>query len=76
MDVSTITSFISSLGFPIVMCLIMMKYIKEQSDRSNETIKDIMQQHREETTDFKVAIDNNTKAIQMLTEKVERLEKN
>ena len=53
-----------------------MKYIKEQSDRSNETIKDIMQQHREETTDFKVAIDNNTKAIQMLTEKVERLEKN
>ena len=32
MDVSSITQIISTVGFPIEMCLVMMWYIKDTSD--------------------------------------------
>lgn len=74
LDVSNITSLISSLGFPIVMCLVLAWYIKYLTNKNNEVIQTIMEKHKEESQDFKTAIDNNTKAIEALTAKVERLE--
>ena len=55
MDVSSITQIISTVGFPIVMCLVMMWYIKDTSDK-----------HKEETSKFTEALNNNTLVLQRL----------
>lgn len=63
MDLTVITQAISSVGFPIVMCLLFSWYIKEL----NET-------HKEETEKFTEALNANTLVLQKLcdTMNVER----
>ena len=73
MDTNVILQAISSVGFPIVMCLILAFYIKYVTEKNNEVIMQIMDRHKDETNDFKTAIDNNTKAIEVLTAKVDSL---
>ena len=73
MDANVILQAISSVGFPIVMCLILAVYIKYVTEKNNEVIMQIMDKHKEESVDFKKAIDNNTKAIEVLTAKVDSL---
>lgn len=68
MDLSTITNLISSIGFPIVMCIIMMWYIKYTNDKDLEERKN----YYTELNDVKQAIDNNT---QVITQLITRLEK-
>lgn len=65
MDMQTIVSLIGSLGFPIVMCLIMFKYIEQVEADNKETIEKMTQSHKEETDSLKDAFNNNT---QVLTE--------
>lgn len=55
MDVGSITQIISTVGFPIVMCLVMMWYIKDTSDK-----------HKEETSKFTEALNKNTLVLQKL----------
>lgn len=55
----SIASLISSIGFPIVMCLLMFKYTTDL----NET-------HREETNALKDAINELKVAITTLTERL------
>lgn len=73
MDANLILQAISTVGFPIVMCLILALYIKYVTEKNNEVIMQIMEKHKEETNDFKTAIDNNTKAIEVLTAKVDSM---
>lgn len=68
MDLSTITNLISTIGFPIVMCIIMMWYIKYTNDKDLEERKN----YYTELNDVKQAIDNNT---QVITQLITRLEK-
>lgn len=74
MDSQTILTMISSVGFPIVMCLLMMYYIKYREDKTEENTKELNRVHTEEMLEFKnemkTALDNNTKAIERLTEKL------
>lgn len=65
MDIQTVVSLIGSLGFPIVMCLIMFKYIEQVQADNKETIEKMTQSHKEETDSLKDAFNNNT---QVLTE--------
>ena len=78
MDVSIITSLVSSLGFPIVMCVVMAYYIKYRDDKNRDEITslndkymslitDLNERHKEETESLKQSIDNNTTAIQELS---------
>lgn len=60
MDISTILQVISSVGFPIAMCLIMCWYINKSEER-----------HRDEVGELRKAIDNNTAVV---TELITRLE--
>lgn len=55
MDVGSITQIISTVGFPIAMCLVMMWYIKDTSDK-----------HKEETSKFTEALNKNTLVLQKL----------
>lgn len=39
MEMTEITSLITSVGFPAVMCLLMYKYVIEDSKQTRETIQ-------------------------------------
>ena len=41
MEIETIISTIGSLGFPIVMCIILVKYMQEQMTEMREAINEL-----------------------------------
>lgn len=57
MDV--IIQMVGSLGFPIAVCIILMWYIK-----------DITEKHKQESTDFAEALNRNTIVLQKLCDKL------
>lgn len=59
MDTNTITTLITSVGFPIVVCLICFWYIKNMTD-----------EHKNEVTKLTEAIHNNTVVMQKLVDKM------
>ncbi len=67
MDITVVLQAITTVGFPIVMCLVLMWYVM----KSNES-------HKEETKDFTDALNRNTLVLQKLCDKldIEMEEKN
>ena len=59
MDVSAIIQAISTVGFPIVMCLLFMYYIKYIND-----------QHKDEIDKLSQTVNNNTLVMQKLLDKL------
>lgn len=59
MDVSAITSLISSVGFPIACCI----YLIYSNNKAAE-------KHAEEVEKLRVAVDNNTKVMLKLCSKI------
>lgn len=55
-----LTTMISTIGFPIAMCLIMCYYINK-----------INEAHKEETSRFAEALNNNTLVLQKLCDKLD-----
>ena len=55
MDAGTITQIVSTVCFPIAMCVALLWYIKELSDK-----------HKQETEKFTEALNNNTLVLQKL----------
>ena len=60
MDITTVTQFISTLGFPIAVCLICFWYINKREE-----------QHKEEISELAKAINNNTIVMQKLVDRLE-----
>lgn len=71
MDFNTIIQSIGTLGFPIVMCIVVCFYVKYIIDKNAEQLEKINQAHREETKELTKAIENNTIALTRLMEKME-----
>jgi uncharacterized membrane protein (DUF106 family) len=71
----TWVQLISSLGFPIVACICMALYVKEQTKNNREDVKELNNQHTKEMTEFKdeikEALNNNTMALNRLCDKLE-----
>ena len=69
---------ISSLGFPIIACIYMALYVKEQTKSNREDVKELNSQHSKEMSVFKdeikEALNNNTIALTKLCERLEREE--
>lgn len=69
---------ISSLGFPIVACISMAIYVKEQTKNNREDVKELNTQHSKEMNAFKdeikEALNNNTIALTKLCERLDREE--
>ncbi len=74
-----IATLLGQYVFPIVMCLIMAYYVKDQSDKHREEImelnkqhqeeiKEINEKHKEDNDNMVEAINNNTSAIIQITE--------
>lgn len=59
MDVNTITSLVTSVGFPIVCCIACFWYINKSDE-----------QHKEEMNKMSEAINNNTLVMQKLIDKL------
>jgi hypothetical protein len=55
MDVGSITQIVSTVGFPIAMCVALLWYIKDLTDK-----------HKQETEQFTEALNNNTLILQKL----------
>lgn len=60
MDYSVMVNLIGSLGFPIVMCLMMYARLNKQDE-----------QHKEEMTKLTESLNNNTIALTQLTSKLD-----
>ena len=60
MDISAITSAIGSIGFPIVLCFMMFRYVSEDGKKRNDLFIEMTK-----------AVNNNTLAIQQLADKMD-----
>ena len=72
MDINNIVTIITTVGFPIVACGGMAWYVKYITDRNREDIKEERDQHDQEMKKVTEALNNNTLAIQKLTDYIER----
>ena len=72
MNVNDWITLISTVGFPIVMCGAMGWYVKHVSDQHREDMTAERSQHADEVKATTDAINNNTLAIQKLTDYIER----
>jgi hypothetical protein len=68
-----IWSAIGQYAFPIVACVVMGWYVKYIQDNYRKDISDISTRHKEEMDQVTQALNNNTQAIQKLTDYIERL---
>lgn len=68
MDVNVILQAIGTLGFPIVCSVAMGWYIKYVSDKNREDIATINEQHQQEMKEVTTALNNNTVALQKLSD--------
>lgn len=59
MDFNIVLQAVSVVGFPIVMCLVLLWYVKDQNDR-----------HKEETEKFTNALNANTLVLQKLCDTI------
>lgn len=59
MDVATITQLISSVGFPIAMCIYTIYTLNKQTET-----------HKVEIDELRATIENNTQAITALVSKL------
>lgn len=72
MDASTVTQIVSTVGFPIAMCLILAWYVKSLNDTHSEQISKLNQEHKEEVKQMTEAVQNNTLTIQKLVDLLQK----
>lgn len=60
MDVTDITNLISTVGFPIVMCVVLFKYMEKNDDKREEESKELRE-----------VINNNTLVLTELVTKID-----
>lgn len=67
-------TLIESVGFPILACVVMAWYVKYITDKNYEETKELNEQHTREMLEFKndmqEALNNNTRAIEKLCDKI------
>lgn len=68
MDYGTVTQFITSVGFPIAMCCAMMWYVYDTNKKHREEVAKLNEQHHAEMNTVTEALNNNTLAIQHLSD--------
>ena len=71
MDVNSIVTIISSLGFPIVACVGMGWFVKYTTDMHNKDMKEERESHCAEVKQITEAINNNTIVMERLIDKLD-----
>lgn len=70
MDSNAITELVSTVGFPIVCFFLSGWYVKYREDKNDEKFDKLNTQHDEESKRLTDAVNNNTIALQKLTDKL------
>lgn len=63
-----IVNMIQTVGVPVAFCIALGWYVKHISDQHREDVKQINEQHRQEMSGIETALNNNTAALQKLTD--------
>lgn len=71
MDINSIVTVISSVGFPIVACIGLGWYVKYQTDNNNKEVSEMRREHQEEIAKVTNALNNNTLALQKLCDRLD-----
>ncbi len=71
MDAALITQLIGSVGFPIACCIAMGYYVHEETNKQRDQISEIEKRHSDEMTSITEALNNNTLALQKLTDRLD-----
>lgn len=66
MPVQDVLNAISTVGFPIACCGVMMWYVKYSTDQNKEEVARLNEQHNQEMSEVTQAINNNTLVLQKL----------
>jgi hypothetical protein len=68
MTPNDIVQIVTTVGFPIAMCLILAWYVKTRDDVHTEQINRITEMHKEEARMMTEALQNNTLTVQKLVD--------
>lgn len=71
MNTNEIIQMISTIGFPVVMCIALSWYVKYSTDQNNQRIDEMTAKHQEEIKTVTEALNNNTLALQKLCDKLD-----
>jgi Mg2+/citrate symporter len=71
MNVENVMQLVSNYIFPVVACIALAWYFAKSNEQYRQDIKELNATHKEETKQLSEAIDNNTKVIQRLLDKME-----
>lgn len=69
--VNMVLQAITTVGFPIVCCGVLMYYVKYIRDKDTETMAEIMARHSEEVNTMSAALNENTLVLQKLCDKLD-----
>lgn len=72
MDMNGLYTLIGTYGFPVIACCVMAWYVKYTTDNHREEVNKLNEQHKTEMNDIKEALNNNTLALQKLTDYITR----
>lgn len=67
-----VVNVVSTLGFPIAMCIGACFFIMYLFDTSNKQMEEMRKEHKEEVANMSRAIENNTIALTKLYEKLDK----
>ena len=68
MDANAILQAVGTLGFPIVCAVAMAWYVRYMIVRNREDIDKLNEQHQQEMKEVTTALNNNTLALQKLSD--------
>lgn len=71
MELTALSEIISTIGFPIVCFIMCGYYVKYREDKNDEKFDKLNSQHDDEMKQVVNALNNNTLALQKLTDKLE-----
>lgn len=72
MDANAIITMIGSLGFPIVACIGIAFFFRQANENYRQDMKEASARHKEEIDKMSEAINNNTKALELLIQKIDK----
>lgn len=67
-QLQTILQAISTVGFPIACCIAMAVFVKYITDKNREEVAKLNEDHKKEMNEVTQALNNNTLALQSLTD--------
>lgn len=70
MQLTDILTAISTVGFPIVCCLLLGWYVKTQNESNQKQLDEIRKDHKEEVSKMVEALNNNTLVLRQILDKL------